>query len=157
MENPEKFDRAISTLDRASKQFLAQMNTVVAKSVDEARDALKDAIYGRGGQIQLRLRSLSRQWLDTKAAKGWRMETLRRLDQYVEAIGTRHHGRKHYLGLPKRRYPGTKITYAQLALFLENGTRSMDPIPHWQPTKKWLVQRVRTAAGKEVARALSFR
>lgn len=156
-ENPAKWQTFQRKMDRASRTFLADMNRAVGECVDEAANHLRLGILGQSSMINLRLRAIDPHWVATKVASGWRPETLRRTDQYVNSIGSRHSGRKHALTVPNRRYPGTKITYQQLALYLENGTRTFAPIPHWQPTLKWLKRRVSQRAGKEAKRALRFR
>jgi hypothetical protein len=156
-DQPGIWNRTLYALDQSSRAVMGRMNNLVAKEVDLAVDELVKAIHGRGGQINLQLRAIDDSWLDRKAREGWETGTLRRLDLYVDSISSSHKGRRHSMGVASGMYPGTHITYQELASFLENGTRSFDPIPHWSIALDYLKRRLRERVGVELRDVVRIR
>ena len=158
----------IAQISGPSFRAMAVKFRKAAKSIDTVQDrtihgVLKDgkkelegAILGQSTKIRVETRALTADYAARKTAAGLRSNNLAATGTYGNRVVVlkRRGKARYYFGARSTRYPGKKITYAALAKYLEQGTRRMEPIPHWTPARKWIQKEVGTRLKREIARAL---
>jgi hypothetical protein len=154
-EDLRGFERFLTALRRFSRTLREALNDVLFELTEETAQRLKDAIMQNQPQlIETRFRSISPDWVREKVRKGWRPEQLIRTGQYADAIFAAHDGNTHIVTLPDAGYPGHNFDYKDLARWLELGTRTQQPIPHWRPAREWMLRQLHKRVREEIKRAL---
>lgn len=117
------FKDAVAT---GSAQQLKQQSEAIAKLV-------KDVIY----QQLFKLHPLSHKYFMEKVRKGLDLRILIATGDYVKSIKViraedKELGVIYQVGFPKRLHKTSKVTFEQLANWLEFGTKKMPARPHWR-------------------------
>lgn len=154
-EDLRRFEKFLIMLSKFSTRLRKLLNDVLFELIEDTAKQLKSAILeNRPELIETRFRRISPDWVKEKVRRGWRPEQLIQIGQYVNAIFTKHESDVHSVLLPSSNYPDHNFSYIDLGNWLETGTRTMKPIPHWGPTKKWFLEQFRLRVRKEVVHAL---
>ena len=148
-------DLMILNLARFSKKVFEIADKTLAEVTDQTAAQLRIAILmNRPSLIDTSFRRISSSWRAEKRRKGWRVETLVRKELYAKAIRTRHEGDTHTIYLPDETYPDHTFSYKDLGNYLEHGTPTVKPIPHWRPAEKWLLKQFKKLIRKRLVDAL---
>ncbi len=136
--NQNKWDQAGGNLIKSGAAVEAKFQAIMRESVDEGAEALQGAIRGDDMRIALRMRQLDKAWARRKGSP----TPLLNEGTYAESITPSHEpdGRSKIMAEGEH---GDDLSNARLALILENGTRRMRPLPHWEPTQEFVLKRIR--------------
>ena len=124
-----------------------------ADLVDEVAEDLRQIILNKDRtKFIKRLRAISPAWVDEKKRRGWKLHQLAATGEYARAIDTFHDFSKHThrVSVKSGQYPGRKFSYADLARYLEFGTKWFLPIPHWRKAAEYFRAELQRRVGKEL-------
>lgn len=123
-----KLNKALAKLRKGLSKD--QTETVLRDFTEHVHERMILGIRREGGGYRYRFRALSKDWLQHKESLGQPSTQLLATEEYIEAIEVKGTS----IGLKPGNHTQAKMSYAQLANYLENGTRRMEPIRHWLPT-----------------------
>lgn len=144
----------VDFLMRMVPKTFKTLERIGADLVDEVAEDLRRAIIDKDrSKFIKRLRAISPAWVQTKRRAGWKLHQLAATNAYGESIATQHDFAKHEhkVGVKSGTYPGHNFTYADLAHYLEKGTKWFKPIPHWKKAAKYFEAQLLLRAGKELS------
>ncbi len=143
----------VNFLMRMVPATFRKLEKIGADLIDEVADDLRKIILDKDrSKFVKRLRAISPEWIAIKKREGWKLHQLAGSGNYGRAIRTEHDfsAHEHKLGVRSGNYPGYKFSYADLAAYLENGTKWFKPIPHWKKAAKYFESELMKRAGKEL-------
>lgn len=130
-----------------------KLEKIGADLIDEVAEDLRKIILDKDrSKFVKRLRAISPEWRREKKRRGWKLHQLAGSGAYGRSIVTEHDfdNHEHKIGVKAAMYPGHKFSYADLAAYLENGTKWFKPIPHWRKAAKYFETELVKRSGKEL-------
>lgn len=110
----------------------AETEKVLHAFVEDIHMRMISGIKREGGDFRYRFRRLNKAYLNKKVNMGLRQTQLLATEEYIDSIVVDN----TTLKLKPGYHTKAKLSYSELANYLENGTKRMEPIPHWMPTVK---------------------
>jgi hypothetical protein len=155
--NPRQWGDNQRRVEKIPAKVRKATRIVLEDVAEMIRDGLRAAILTGTSDIALRLRAIDPTWAQRKL--GWTggppQGVLVWTGQYAREITVLRGTNSVGVGLPRgKRHDVTGTGLADLARYLERGTRRMKPLPHWRQAAAYGRKLLRERLVKEVRLAL---